>query len=161
MNRLQEISHFPTPHPSTNGLSYPSSNSRAGPGSGSGVSARSGTGTITNSASRVVSRAVPPAGAKRNERSAPGEIGVPHSLSLGHELDCEWERCLNLGRTCPQQVLTRCFVPGSMEGVWEGLFTVGTSLLFLVFAYFLIYILFIFCFFAVHGVPHIPITAVR
>ncbi|KAF8879008.1 hypothetical protein CPB85DRAFT_1567699 [Mucidula mucida] len=37
--------------------------------------------------------------------------------------DCEWHRCVNLGRGLLKKTLTSAFTPGSIEGVWEGTFT--------------------------------------
>ncbi|KAF8064294.1 hypothetical protein FPV67DRAFT_1504325 [Lyophyllum atratum] len=39
------------------------------------------------------------------------------------EWECEWERCRNLGLPEYDNILTDSFRPGSIEGVWEGLFT--------------------------------------
>ncbi|RDB17639.1 hypothetical protein Hypma_001088 [Hypsizygus marmoreus] len=44
---------------------------------------------------------------------------VRHQL----EWECEWERCLSLGQPEYDKFLTAAFRPGSIEGVWEGLFT--------------------------------------
>jgi len=36
------------------------------------------------------------------------------------EWNCEWERCFTVGS--PKRNVSRCFRPGSLEGVWEGFF---------------------------------------
>lgn len=41
-----------------------------------------------------------------------------------HEWETEWQRCLNLGKQEFDKVLSGAFTPGSIEGVWEGVFTV-------------------------------------
>jgi hypothetical protein len=61
---------------------------------------------------------------------------VPSSVSpqvcMSSEWDCEWERCKRLagihGPTSESPSGT--FKPGTMEGIWEGLFTVSLLLLF-------------------------------
>ncbi|KAF5375424.1 hypothetical protein D9615_007937 [Tricholomella constricta] len=45
------------------------------------------------------------------------------------EWECEWERCRSLGEGEFDNILTKSFRPGSIEGVWEGLFTVGIEFL--------------------------------
>jgi hypothetical protein len=45
-------------------------------------------------------------------------------ICQSQELDCEWERCLNLGQLHLTTHIT-AFKPGSMEGAWEGIFAVG------------------------------------
>jgi len=45
----------------------------------------------------------------------------------GVDWDNEWERCLSLGRTGFHEYLSNAFTPGSIEGVWEGTFTVRRS----------------------------------
>jgi len=56
---------------------------------------------------------------------------VPSSVSpqvrMSSEWDCEWERCKRLagnGAPTPESP-SGTFKPGTMEGVWEGLFTVS------------------------------------
>ena len=46
---------------------------------------------------------------------------------MSSEWDCEWERCKRLaGNDAPTPVSpTGTFKPGTMEGFWEGLFTVS------------------------------------
>ena len=59
--------------------------------------------------------------------SLPWPLSPPRSLppvGQSEELDCEWEKCLNLGQLVLDTHPTRAFRPGSMEGVWEGIFTV-------------------------------------
>jgi hypothetical protein len=43
----------------------------------------------------------------------------------------EWERCLSLGQTSIHNYPSRAFTPGSVQGVWEGIFTVCSRKLFL------------------------------
>lgn len=56
---------------------------------------------------------------------------VPSSVSpqirMSSEWDCEWERCKRLaGNDAPTpENPSGTFKPGTMEGVWEGLFTVS------------------------------------
>jgi len=45
------------------------------------------------------------------------------NLPRSVEFDCEWGRCLSLGQEEFDPILTDSFRPGSIEGVWEGLFT--------------------------------------
>jgi|ERR1700722_20350374 len=40
------------------------------------------------------------------------------------EWECEWERCCSLGQAKFCNLLTGSFRPGSIEGLWEGIFTV-------------------------------------
>jgi hypothetical protein len=40
----------------------------------------------------------------------------------------EWERCLSLGQTAFEKSLSGAFTPGSIQGVWEGMFTVRINL---------------------------------
>jgi hypothetical protein len=49
-------------------------------------------------------------------------------LRHSFEWECEWERCRSLGRTNLNAVLTHSFKPGSIEGMWEGIFTVKTNI---------------------------------
>lgn len=54
---------------------------------------------------------------------------VPSSVSpQSSEWDCEWERCKRLaGKDAPTtENPSATFKPGTMEGVWEGLFTVSS-----------------------------------
>jgi len=46
---------------------------------------------------------------------------------MSSEWDCEWERCKRLaGNGAPTpECPSGTFKPGTMEGVWEGLFTVS------------------------------------
>ena len=55
---------------------------------------------------------------------------VPPQLRVSSEWDCEWERCKRLAGNEPPtpEGPTGTFKPGSMEGIWEGLFTVSVSL---------------------------------
>ncbi|GLB44532.1 hypothetical protein LshimejAT787_1701590 [Lyophyllum shimeji] len=39
------------------------------------------------------------------------------------EWECEWDRCRSLAQAEYDNILTESFRPGSIEGVWEGLFT--------------------------------------
>ncbi|KAG6879780.1 hypothetical protein C0992_011825 [Termitomyces sp. T32_za158] len=39
------------------------------------------------------------------------------------EWECEWQRCVILGKGEFDNILTDAFRPGSIDGVWEGLFT--------------------------------------
>ncbi|KAH0579994.1 hypothetical protein J132_09360 [Termitomyces sp. J132] len=39
------------------------------------------------------------------------------------EWECEWQRCVIVGQGDFDNILTDAFRPGSIEGVWEGLFT--------------------------------------
>ncbi|KAG6820260.1 hypothetical protein H0H93_003268 [Arthromyces matolae] len=55
---------------------------------------------------------------------------IPPSVSPSHlrlrdkaEWECEWQRCVILGRGNFDNILTDAFKPGSIEGVWEGMFT--------------------------------------
>jgi len=43
----------------------------------------------------------------------------------------EWKRCLGLGQTCFHEYLSGAFTPGSIQGVWEGTFTVRSRIYFL------------------------------
>ncbi|KAK0440161.1 hypothetical protein EV421DRAFT_812487 [Armillaria borealis] len=43
--------------------------------------------------------------------------------TTGTEWECEWGRCMNLGQPSFDKVLMMSFTPGSIEGVWEGIFT--------------------------------------
>ena len=52
------------------------------------------------------------------------------SVRVSSEWDCEWERCKRLAgheSSTPESPIGT-FKPGSMEGIWEGLFTVSISL---------------------------------
>jgi hypothetical protein len=51
---------------------------------------------------------------------------MPPSMSDSEstEWDCHWERCRVLGQDRFNNTLTRSFRPGSIEGLWEGIFTV-------------------------------------
>ncbi|KAF8889100.1 hypothetical protein BD779DRAFT_1611184 [Infundibulicybe gibba] len=42
---------------------------------------------------------------------------------ISREWECEWGRCISLGQTKFGPLLTGAFRPGSIDGVWEGLFT--------------------------------------
>ena len=61
---------------------------------------------------------------------------VPSSVSpqvcMSSEWDCEWERCRRLAGTGgpTSESPTGTFKPGTMEGIWEGLFTVSFLLLY-------------------------------
>ncbi|KAF9458704.1 hypothetical protein BDZ94DRAFT_74376 [Collybia nuda] len=44
-------------------------------------------------------------------------------IRRSHEWECEWGRCLSLGQPDCDKLLTDSFRPGSIEGVWEGVFT--------------------------------------
>ena len=50
---------------------------------------------------------------------------TPSAVSDGTRVSHEWD---NLWRRSTVRISPRLFVPGSMSGVWEGLFTVGASL---------------------------------
>ncbi|KAF9262007.1 hypothetical protein L218DRAFT_960614 [Marasmius fiardii PR-910] len=53
-------------------------------------------------------------------------IDTPVSKRLGGggmEWEREWGRCYSLGQSSPDKFSTVSFTPGSLEGVWEGLFT--------------------------------------
>lgn len=52
---------------------------------------------------------------------SPSLSGIP-SKSL--EWECEWGRCLSLGHAEYDRFLTASYKPGSIEGIWEGMFTV-------------------------------------
>ncbi|KAG7443289.1 uncharacterized protein BT62DRAFT_339178 [Guyanagaster necrorhizus] len=41
----------------------------------------------------------------------------------GMEWECEWGRCINLGQPSFDKIFMTSFMPGSIEGVWEGIFT--------------------------------------
>jgi hypothetical protein len=47
---------------------------------------------------------------------------------MSSEWDCEWERCKRLagGDAPTPENPSATFKPGTMEGVWEGLFTVSS-----------------------------------
>lgn len=51
------------------------------------------------------------------------------TISSSHEWDCEWGRCVNLGQPSYNRILVDAFTPGSIEGIWEGMFTVRCSLI--------------------------------
>jgi hypothetical protein len=53
-------------------------------------------------------------------------VVVAHDSS---EWECEWERCCNLGQANFGNVLTNSFRPGSIDGLWEGIFTVKRNFL--------------------------------
>lgn len=55
----------------------------------------------------------------------PSSVGP--QVRMSSEWDCEWERCKRLaGNDAPTPVSpTGTFKPGTMEGFWEGLFTVS------------------------------------
>jgi len=57
---------------------------------------------------------------------------VPPQVRVSSEWDCEWERCKCLsGNESPlPESPTGTFKPGTMEGIWEGLFTVRLLLRF-------------------------------
>ncbi|KZP33264.1 hypothetical protein FIBSPDRAFT_847884 [Athelia psychrophila] len=40
-----------------------------------------------------------------------------------HEWESEWDRCRNLGTSEFGNILTGSFIPGSIQGVWDGIFT--------------------------------------
>lgn len=46
--------------------------------------------------------------------------------SISSRWDCEWERCMDLKDSSHQRA--RAFNPGSIDGAWEGSFTVGPQL---------------------------------
>jgi hypothetical protein len=54
---------------------------------------------------------------------------VDPQVAMSSEWDCEWERCKRLaGNDAPTPVgPSGTFKPGTMEGFWEGLFTVSSS----------------------------------
>jgi hypothetical protein len=52
---------------------------------------------------------------------------TPSDSTESHEWECEWGRCISLGRVKFDKIFADSFRPGSLEGVWEGLFTVRTS----------------------------------
>ncbi|TFK36576.1 hypothetical protein BDQ12DRAFT_654308 [Crucibulum laeve] len=64
-----------------------------------------------------------------NKMSQGSECAIPLTPSnptVVHKIDewqCEWERCISLGNGTLDRILTDSFKPGSIEGVWEGLFT--------------------------------------
>jgi hypothetical protein len=47
------------------------------------------------------------------------------TISSSRELECEWARCVSLGRADYGGLLSDAFRPGSLEGVWEGIMTVS------------------------------------
>lgn len=53
----------------------------------------------------------------------------PASLSLtmrrSEDWDADWYRCINLGKSDRCGALSGAYVLGSLEGVWEGVFTVS------------------------------------
>jgi hypothetical protein len=52
-------------------------------------------------------------------------ISLPIASQDSNEWECEWERCSNLGQANFGNALTSSFRPGSIEGLWEGIFTVS------------------------------------
>ena len=58
-------------------------------------------------------------------------LSMSTSLSIPNQESCEWdgewERCQSLGRPQLDSVLTPSFRPGSIEGLWEGIFTVNSD----------------------------------
>ncbi|ESK93284.1 hypothetical protein Moror_14547 [Moniliophthora roreri MCA 2997] len=53
---------------------------------------------------------------------APMDASMPRS-SGSMEWEREWGRCYSLGQPTLDKFLTDSFAPGSLEGVWEGMFT--------------------------------------
>lgn len=51
-------------------------------------------------------------------------LGSSSDTPQSQEWECEWERCLSLGQGNFNNIHTDSFNPGSIEGVWEGIFTV-------------------------------------
>ncbi|KAF7968301.1 hypothetical protein HWV62_30989 [Athelia sp. TMB] len=51
-----------------------------------------------------------------------GSTTSPLSKHL-HEWEAEWERCCSLGQPRFRNLLTGSFIPGSIQGVWDGIFT--------------------------------------
>jgi hypothetical protein len=54
-------------------------------------------------------------------------FGSPGALTFNRqdaEWDTEWERCLSLGQASFGNYLSGAFTPGSIQGIWEGIFTV-------------------------------------
>ncbi|KIK98448.1 hypothetical protein PAXRUDRAFT_823872 [Paxillus rubicundulus Ve08.2h10] len=48
---------------------------------------------------------------------------LPLSTRSSEEWDSDWQRCINLGRANYCRTFSGAYTPGSIEGVWEGLFT--------------------------------------
>ena len=66
----------------------------------------------------------------------PGSIpltALPTVSYASREWDGEWERCHSLSRSVLDSTLTQSFRPGSIEGMWEGMFTVNSDPTFLAF----------------------------
>ncbi|KIY67652.1 hypothetical protein CYLTODRAFT_422366 [Cylindrobasidium torrendii FP15055 ss-10] len=53
--------------------------------------------------------------------AAPNRYKALHDY--GNDLEGEWLRCLRLGGSCLIDAAGPAFIPGSLEGAWEGLFT--------------------------------------
>lgn len=64
----------------------------------------------------------------RNSYSKPiiPPLDVDRAIHKGHERDCDWARLRNLAdpKVLLRPTLSGAFTPGSLEGVWEGIFTV-------------------------------------
>ena len=57
-----------------------------------------------------------------------GSSGTRTSRGQDGDWDNEWERCLSLGRTTPHKHTSRAFTPSSLQGIWEGIFTVRSTI---------------------------------
>lgn len=57
--------------------------------------------------------------------SSPSPTGL---VSPSEKWDYEWLRCLTLGTDPYPTTHARAFKPGSLQGVWEGMFTVSAPL---------------------------------
>lgn len=51
--------------------------------------------------------------------------GFPSSPDQSVEWETNWQRCINLAKSTLTSQFSGSFVPGSLQGVWEGIFTVG------------------------------------
>jgi hypothetical protein len=60
--------------------------------------------------------------------SPSGSSGTLIFGGQGIEWDNEWQRCLSLGRTSFHKFPSGAFTPGSIQGVWEGVFTVRSRI---------------------------------
>jgi len=49
--------------------------------------------------------------------------GLPSFPNQSVEWDTDWQRCINLENATASR-LSGSYIPGSLQGVWEGIFTV-------------------------------------
>jgi hypothetical protein len=58
-------------------------------------------------------------------KGPPTPNDFPSSPDQSFEWETDWQRCINLAKSTLLNQFPGSYIPGSMQGVWEGVFTVG------------------------------------